>query len=44
MIAFDDSFEHEVYNGCNRDRLVLQLVIMHPGVVSENQNVAIAPV
>ena len=27
VLLFDDSYEHEVYNGCDTDRAVLQLVV-----------------
>ena len=34
-LAFDDSFEHEVLNGCGTDRVVFQLVLRHPDVDSD---------
>ena len=30
VIFFDDSWEHEVWNRCSRERVVLQLVFAHP--------------
>jgi len=30
VIFFDDSWEHEVWNRCGRERVVLQLVFAHP--------------
>jgi len=30
LIFFDDSFEHEVWNRCKTERVVFQLVFMHP--------------
>eukprot|EP00051_Salpingoeca_urceolata_P032800 m.17496 g.17496 ORF g.17496 m.17496 type:complete len:552 (+) comp5471_c0_seq1:39-1694(+) len=30
VLFFDDSFEHEVYNHCDSERVVLQVVIRHP--------------
>lgn len=29
-MLFDDSFEHEVYNNCTDERVVLQVVLRHP--------------
>jgi hypothetical protein len=29
-MMFDDSFEHEVHNRCQRRRVVLQVVLRHP--------------
>ena len=29
---FDDSFEHEVRNDCRQERVVFQVVFVHPGV------------
>eukprot|EP00698_Gefionella_okellyi_P014491 TRINITY_DN4019_c0_g1_i9.p1 TRINITY_DN4019_c0_g1~~TRINITY_DN4019_c0_g1_i9.p1 ORF type:complete len:443 (-),score=88.91 TRINITY_DN4019_c0_g1_i9:1098-2426(-) len=30
VLFFDDSWEHEVWNRCNAERVVFQLVFMHP--------------
>ena len=30
VLFFDDSFEHEVLNGCSTERVVFQLVLRHP--------------
>ena len=27
VLLFDDSYEHEVFNGCDTDRAVLQIVV-----------------
>jgi aspartyl/asparaginyl beta-hydroxylase (cupin superfamily) len=32
-LLFDDSYEHEVWNGCTESRGVLQLVITHPALL-----------
>eukprot|EP00931_Biecheleriopsis_adriatica_P106538 TRINITY_DN80979_c0_g1_i1.p1 TRINITY_DN80979_c0_g1~~TRINITY_DN80979_c0_g1_i1.p1 ORF type:complete len:492 (-),score=104.44 TRINITY_DN80979_c0_g1_i1:49-1461(-) len=32
FLFFDDSFEHEVWNNCNSERVVFQLVFRHPGL------------
>ena len=32
-LLFDDSYEHEVRNGCSESRGVLQLVITHPALL-----------
>eukprot|EP00040_Diaphanoeca_grandis_P000702 m.16234 g.16234 ORF g.16234 m.16234 type:complete len:492 (-) comp10944_c0_seq1:245-1720(-) len=32
VLFFDDSFEHEVHNKCNRERVVFQVVFVHPGL------------
>jgi aspartyl/asparaginyl beta-hydroxylase (cupin superfamily) len=31
VLFFDDSFEHEVVNRCDAERVVFQLVFEHPG-------------
>lgn len=33
VLLFDDSYEHEVKNGCSESRAVLQLVIAHPAAL-----------
>ena len=35
VLAFDDSFEHEVVNDCGSDRVVFQLVLRHPDINSD---------
>lgn len=30
LLFFDDSFEHEVFNHCDQERVVFQLVFAHP--------------
>ena len=35
MLVFDDSFEHEVHNDCDEERVVFQLVIRHPDIPSD---------
>jgi hypothetical protein len=30
VLFFDDSFEHEVWNRCETERVVFQVVIRHP--------------
>ena len=32
VLVFDDSFEHEVKNSCDSTRVVLQVVVRHPGI------------
>eukprot|EP01052_Picozoa_sp_SAG31_P036092 SAG31_NODE_4451_length_3220_cov_5.866709_3_plen_478_part_00 len=32
---FDDSFEHEVHNGCDAERVVFQLVFLHPDLADK---------
>ena len=32
VLFFDDSFEHEVFNHCDQERVVFQLVFAHPGL------------
>lgn len=34
VLLFDDSYEHEVRNGCSASRAVLQLVIAHPAAAA----------
>jgi hypothetical protein len=34
VLAFDDSFEHEVENRCDDERVVLQLVFAHPDLAT----------
>lgn len=34
VLLFDDSYEHEVRNGCSESRAVLQLVIAHPAAAA----------
>ena len=29
-VLFDDSFEHEVHNACDKERVVFQVVVRHP--------------
>lgn len=29
MLYFDDSFEHEVHNACDTERVVFQVVFVH---------------
>jgi aspartyl/asparaginyl beta-hydroxylase (cupin superfamily) len=35
VLVFDDSYEHEVRNGCAESRGVLQLVITHPALLQQ---------
>ncbi len=35
VLLFDDSYEHEVRNGCSESRAVLQLVIAHPAALGQ---------
>lgn len=35
VIMFDDSFEHEVHNACDEDRVVFQVVVLHPALWRE---------
>eukprot|EP00928_Gymnodinium_smaydae_P042362 TRINITY_DN28538_c0_g1_i1.p1 TRINITY_DN28538_c0_g1~~TRINITY_DN28538_c0_g1_i1.p1 ORF type:complete len:510 (-),score=71.56 TRINITY_DN28538_c0_g1_i1:188-1717(-) len=32
VLFFDDSFEHEVWNNCDSERVVFQIVFEHPGL------------
>lgn len=32
VLVFDDSFEHEVFNACKSERVVLQVVVRHPAL------------
>jgi hypothetical protein len=39
VIFFDDSYEHEVANACESERVVFQLVFLHPdlwGTLADN--------
>ena len=35
LLAFDDSFEHEVKNACVEERVVFQVVYVHPDAVGD---------
>jgi hypothetical protein len=37
VLFFDDSWEHEVWNRCPAERVVLQLVFAHPDLVERLQ-------
>jgi hypothetical protein len=37
IVFFDDSFEHEVWNRCRSERVVLQLVFVHPDLMAQQQ-------
>lgn len=34
-LFFDDSFEHEAWNRCEQERVVVQVVIVHPDLVGK---------
>ena len=34
-LFFDDSFNHEAWNRCDTERVVFQLVVVHPDVVAQ---------
>jgi len=36
ILFFDDSFEHEVFNECDEQRVVFQLVFQHPNLKSKS--------
>ena len=38
-IFFDDSFNHEAWNRCDTERVVFQLVVVHPDVVAQVKKV-----
>lgn len=38
---FDDSFEHEVQNDCEDERVVFQLVVVHPEIPSDRRYKAV---
>lgn len=35
ILYFDDSFEHEVWNLCERERVVFQIVFVHPDLIDK---------
>lgn len=37
VLMLDDSFEHEVFNDCIDERVVVQLVMGHPEIPSDPQ-------
>lgn len=34
-LLFDDSYSHEVWNNCTQQRVVFQVVVLHPDVVAQ---------
>lgn len=41
---FDDSFEHEVVNSCQGERVVLQVVVEHPDLTTKRKKKVMMPV
>jgi hypothetical protein len=39
VLILDDSFEHEVINACDEERVVLQVVVEHPAITIANGDV-----
>ena len=40
ILFFDDSFEHEAWNKCDNERVVLQLVFEHPELRNSGYNLS----
>lgn len=42
-LFFDDSFNHEVWNNCTSKRVIFQVVVVHPDLVSKRLGVNVDP-
>lgn len=42
VLFFDDSFEHEVFNHCDQERVIFQLVFAHPDLGSGKEAIQCA--
>jgi len=42
VLFFDDSFEHEVHNSCDAERVVFQVTIRHPDLPGSDQGLHLA--